>query len=261
MSKTIIMIHGMWGTDWYWQNYKTFLESKGYKCVSPVLRYHDMNPKESPDRRLGATSLMDYVDDLEKEIRKLDESPIIMGHSMGGLLAQMLGSRGLGKALVLLAPASPRWINATRITVLRTFWDIMTVFKIFPRWGFWKKTHRISFKKAAWAVLNLMPKEEQREIYEKFVWESGKASAQIGFWLLDFKKTTKIDSASVTCPVLVIAGTQDRITPVSVSLAVAKKYKDVSTYKELEGHAHWLVGEKGWENVVEYIVDWLENEQ
>ncbi|MEJ2634735.1 MAG: alpha/beta hydrolase, partial [Calditrichia bacterium] len=100
MSKTIFMIHGMWGTPWYWEYYRNYFKEKGYQFLTPTLRYHDMNPGDLPDPRLGTTSLLDYAADLEREIGQLDEKPIIMGHSMGGLLAQMLGSRGLGQSLV-----------------------------------------------------------------------------------------------------------------------------------------------------------------
>jgi len=80
-----------------------------------------MNPKAKPDDRLGTTSLLDYAEDIENEIRKLDAKPIIMGHSMGGLLAQILGSRGLARALVLLTPAAPAGIRSLTPSVMRSF--------------------------------------------------------------------------------------------------------------------------------------------
>ena len=84
MEKTIVMIHGMWGGGWCWDHYKPFLENKGYHCITPILRYHDRDPNDEPDPRLGTVSLTDYADDLEKQIRKLDVPVILMGHSMGG---------------------------------------------------------------------------------------------------------------------------------------------------------------------------------
>ena len=104
MAETIVMIHGMWGGGWNWENYQKFFEGKGYHCLTPTLRFHDVDPKAPPHPQLGTTSLLDYAEDLEKEIGKLDTLPILMGHSMGGLLAQILGSRGLAKALVFLEP-------------------------------------------------------------------------------------------------------------------------------------------------------------
>jgi pimeloyl-ACP methyl ester carboxylesterase len=126
-----------------------------------------MDPNDKPDLRLGTTSLLDYARDLEEYIHNLDQKPFLMGHSMGGLLAQILGARGLAKGLVLLTPASPSGINALKYSVIKSF------------------------------------------------------------WLLDFKGGSKVDQSNVSCPVLVVAGTEDRITPASVVRKVADKYKAV----------------------------------
>jgi non-heme chloroperoxidase len=251
MSETIVMIHGMWGSGWYWENFKGFFETKGYRCVIPTLRFHDMDPKGIPDPRLGATSLLDYAEDLEKLIRELQVRPILMGHSMGGLLAQILGSRGLAKALVLLTPASPRGIIALKASVIKSFWSGLTT------WGFWRKPFRQTFDEAAYSMLNLMPFESQKSIYDQFVYESGRAAFEIGFWLFDSKGAARVDESKVTCPVLIIAGEKDRIVPASVTRKIAEKYKRVSTYKEFPDHSHWVVGEPGWQEIAEYIKEWL----
>ena len=251
MAETIVMIHGMWGTGWYWENFKGFFEGKGYQCVVPTLRYHDMDPKGIPDPRLGTTSLLDYAADLEKLIRELEGTPILMGHSMGGLLAQILSSRGLAKALVLLTPASPHGIIALKPSVIKSFWSGLTT------WGFWRKPLRQTFAEAAYSMLNLMPFESQKSIYDKFVFESGRAASEIGFWLFDSKKAARVDESKVTCPVLIVAGEKDRIVPVSVTRKIAEKYKKVSTYKEFPDHSHWVVGEPGWQQIAEYIEEWL----
>lgn len=252
MAETIFMIHGMWGGPWYWENYKGFYEEEGYRCVTTTLRFHDMDPKDAPDPRLGTTSLLDYAEDLEQEIQQLGVEPIVMGHSMGGLLAQILASRGLANALVLLVPASPAGILALTPSVMKSFWSVQRT------WGFWKKPMRQRFDEAVYAMLHLLPPDEQRETYDKFVYESGRAAAEIGYWLFDPEGASRVDDSKVPCPVLVIAGTEDRITPPSVVRQVAKKYEAVSTYKEFEDHAHWLVAEPGWQEIAEYAADWLE---
>ena len=249
MPDTILMIHGMWGTSWYWANYRRVFEAKGYKCVAPTLPYHDMDPRGQPDERLGTASLLDYAQALEKEIANLGTKPILMGHSMGGLLAQILGARGLAKALVLLAPASPAGILAIRPSVLRSFWSVQT------KWAFWRKPMRQTFGEAVYSMMHLLPPEEQREAYDRFVYESGRAACEIGYWLFDPRHASRIDASKVTCPVLVIAGSEDRITPASVVRNVARKYR--ATYKEFPNHAHWLVGEPGWQEVAEYAAGWL----
>jgi pimeloyl-ACP methyl ester carboxylesterase len=251
MAETIVMIHGMWGSGWYWENFKDFFESKGYRCVIPTLRFHDMDPNAVPDPRLGTTSLLDYAEDLEKLIRELQVRPILMGHSMGGLLAQILGSRGLAKALVLLTPASPRGIIALKPSVIKSFWSGLT------RWGFWRKPFRQTFDEAVYSMLNQMPSESWKSIYDQFVYESGRAAFEIGFWLFDSKGAARVDESKVTCPVLIIAGEKDRIVPVSITRKVAEKYKRVSTYKEFSDHSHWVIGEPGWQEIAEYIKEWL----
>jgi len=250
-TDTIFMIHGMWGGAWYWADYRQVFEEAGYRCIATTLPYHDMDPKGVPDSRLGTTSLLDYAAFLEQEISRLGEPPIIVGHSMGGLLAQMLSARGLAKAIVLLTPAAPAGILAITPSVIKSFWSMQTT------WGFWRKPMRQTFAEAAYSMLNLFPEKAQKEVYEKFVYESGRAAFEIGYWLFDSKGASRVDASLVTCPVLVIGGTQDRITPVSVVRQVAKKYKAVSTYKEFENHAHWIMGEPGWREVAEYILSWL----
>ena len=252
MTKTIVMVHGMWGGGWCWENYKRFFESKGYQCITPTLRFHDMAPKELPNPQLGITSLLDYVGDLEKEIHQLDTPPILMGHSMGGLLAQMLGSRGLAQALVLLTPGAPIGIIALRPSVIRNFWSVLT------KWGFWRKPMRPTFNGAVYSMLHLLPVEERKKIFGRFVYESGRAGWEIGFWFLDRKGAARVEEAKVTCPVLVVAGGQDRLSPASVVRKVADKYRAVSTYKEFPNHAHWVIGEPRWQEVAEYVSDWLD---
>ena len=245
------MVHGMWCGKWSWKEYRAFFEEKGYRCRVPVLRHHDIDAGSKPDPLLGTTSLLDYAADLQKEIEALGERPIIMGHSMGGLLAQILGARGLARALVLLTPASPSGIIALTPSVVRCFWSVLT------RWGFWRQSNRPSLKESVYSMLHLMPDDEQRIIHSRLVHESGRAAGEIGFWPLDPHHATKVDEKRLDCPVLVIAGSEDRITPASVVKKVAVKYKNVSSYLEFENHAHWVLGEPGWEEIADSVEQWI----
>ena len=252
MAKTIFMIHGMFGGPWYWENYIRVFEREGYHCVATTLPYHNIGAGEVPDARLGTVSLLEYADALEKEISKLDSKPILMGHSMGGLLAQMLASRGVAEAVVLLTPASPAGIVAVRPSVIKSFWSVLTT------WGCWRKPMRLTFDEASYSMLYLLPLGEQKEIYDRFIYESGRVMFEIAFWLFDSTHASSVDEDKVTCPVLVIAGSKDRITPASVVRRVASKYKAVSTYKEFDDHCHWVVSEPGWQDVANYVMRWLE---
>lgn len=251
MNEHILMIHGMWCGDWVWDSFKGFFESKGYHCITPTLRHHDKKHGAVSHDRIGTTSLLDYAEDLENEICRLDRKPILMGHSMGGILAQILGSRGLAKALVLLTPAAPRGIVALKPSVIRCFWSVM------KKPGFWKKPMLPTFDEAVYAALQLFPVQEQRELYERLVPESGRAGFELGFWLLDRRRASGVDARRVTCPTLVIAGALDNITPSSVVRRVADKYGPVATFREFRNHAHWVIGEPGWQEIAEYGSEWL----
>jgi len=248
-ENVIVMIHGMFGTQKVWKNYKAFFEEKKYRCVIPNLRMHISKFNEIPPSQLGTVTILDYVQDLEKEIYKLNVCPVIMGHSMGGLLAQILASRGLAKALVLLAPTPPYGIMNIRYSTLRGFWSVIT------KWGFWRKPICQTFDEAAYSILHLLPLKEQKQVFSEMVYESGRVLLEIGLWFLDSKKASKVDESKVDCPVLVIAGSEDRITPPSIARKVARKYK--STYKEFSNHAHWIIGGPHWEEVANYIFNWL----
>ena len=116
---------------------------------------------------------------------------------------------------------------------------------------------RQTFAESAYSTLHLLTEKTQKELYDRYVYESGRAACEIGFWFLDPKGAARVDESKVTCPVLVIAGAQDRITPASVVRKVAEKYKTVSTYRELPKHAHWVILEPDWQEIAENIADWL----
>ena len=251
MDRTIMMIHGMWGGAWCWEYFKPFFEDKGYHCVTPILRYHDMDPNDEPDFRLGSVSLTDYADDLEKQIRDLGEPVILMGHSMGGLLSQILASRGVAEAAVLLTPAAPYGIMGLTPSVIRSFWSILTV------WKFWQKPGRQTFKEASFSTLGVLSADMQEKEFGKFVYESGRVIFEIGLWPMDLKQSSKVDESKVNCPVLIIAGSEDKITPASVVRKVANKYQKVALYREFEQHGHAVLQEPGWEDIAGHTLDWL----
>ena len=248
---TIIMIHGMFAGDWIWENYRKYFEERGFRCITPILRYHNRPLNDPPPPQLGTTSLLDYVSDLESEIRKLDQPPIIMGHSMGGLLAQIIASRVMAKSLVLISPAAPWGINAVTFTVLKSAWLNKS------RFVFWNEPVPPTFEGTVYSTLHLVPPEEQKRIFQRLTYESGRAVWETGLWLFDLNRASKVDETKVTCPVLVISGSEDRITPAKTGRKIARKYN--AAYKEFENHAHWILGESGWEDVAQYIHEWLQS--
>ncbi len=158
MERTLFMIHGMWGTPSMWEDWEGWFSDRGWRCVTPVLRHHDLDPAEDPDPRLGTVSLEDYAADLEQEIRSLPERPVLMGHSMGGLLAQKLAVRGLGRRAVLLTPAAPSDILALRWSVVRSF------LSYFFRPAFWRRPHRPTFGEMSYSTFQLLGEDGWQDI-------------------------------------------------------------------------------------------------
>jgi pimeloyl-ACP methyl ester carboxylesterase len=252
MSKTIVMIHGMCGGGWYWREYQQFFEAAGYQCLAPYLPYHEVDPAAEPHPALGEMSLLDYANALEALIRSLPDKPILMGHSMGGLLTQILAARGLADAVVLITPASPAGILALTPSVVKSFLPVLT------RWNFWKKPFKLDYDTVEYAMLHRVPAPDRQGLYDQMVYESGHAAFEIGYWLFDSKNASKVNAEDVKCPMLVIGAAEDRITPASVVRQVARKYPQAQ-YREYEQHAHWIIGEPDWERVANDTLSWLNN--
>jgi pimeloyl-ACP methyl ester carboxylesterase len=135
--------------------------------------------------------------------------------------------------------------------VIRSFWSGLS------SWGFWCKPFRQSFAEAVYSMLQLLPPEEQREVYARFVYESGRAASEIGFWPFDRRHASQVSEERVRCPVLLVAGAKDRITPAAVTRQIAARYGPGAEYREFPHHAHWTEGEPGWEDVATYVALWL----
>ena len=252
MSRTVVMIHGMFSRAWVWERYRPLFEERGWRCVTPVLRHHDHEPDEPPPEALGTTSILDYVEDLAGVVAGLDEPPVVVGHSMGGLLAQMVAARGLAAAAVLLTPAAPAGIIGISPAVLRSFAGILLT----P--AFWRKPVLPSWHAALYGLLNGFPdEEERRSIYSRLVPESGRAVFEIGLWPLDRRHAARVPAGQVRCPVLVVGAEHDRATPPGVVRRIARRYPQAE-HHEMAGMAHWVLAQPGWDQVAGLVLEWLD---
>ncbi len=252
-GETILIIHGMWGGPWIHDNLRSFFERKGYDVVIPWLRYHDVDPGADPDPRLGSLSLLDYADDLQKIIEGMESPPIILGHSMGGLIAQILAQRGLGKHIILLTPAAPAGIFQISPSALRSF--LPTVL----RPAFWKTPSRVSLSSARRSLMHLLTEEQVRKNHDRMVPESGRVAFEMSFPQLDKRKAAYIDESKIKAPMTIISAGKDRITPASVVKRTYDKYQKRATYREFPDNAHWIPGEPGWEKMANHIHEQITN--
>ena len=253
MSKTLLMIHGVGCGGDVWDRMKRDFAMAGWTCETPTL-FPDLRTKSDAPDGLADLTLTDYVDAATKMAsdiaEKTGQPPVIMGHSMGGLIAQKLTAAGAARAGIFLTPAQPEGCTVTDLRVLRTFWNILKVgqknvpggvFKVGPN-GF------------SWGVLNAVPKDRHDEIYADALFDSGRVYH-------DLANPSAIDESKVTVPTLTIGAKKDRATVIKAVRKVGAKYAKAShpgDYIEYGNHAHWIVDEPGTEQVSADILEWLD---
>jgi len=252
MSKTVVMIHGAFAGGWCFENFADALGERGWTCHAPDLRFHGDGSIAAPDPRLAETSITDYAADVARSIEALPEKPILIGHSMGGLIAQKLAAKGLAQALVLLASCAPWGILPSSDDERAIATGLMSA------GPFWTRALQPVFEVAANDSLANLDAAAQREIFDRLGAESGRALFELFFWMFDARRATEIDVASVRCPVLVVAGSQDKVVSAATGRRIAQLYGRPATFREAQGHGHFLLLEEGWERLAGLCADWME---
>lgn len=245
--QNIVLIHGMWSTGWDSPAMVEFLSQHGYRCHTPVLRHHNRQETD----QLGQIGLKDYIHDLRALCDTLDAPPILFGHSMGGLLAQILASQIECRALILSSTAPPAGIMNLYPSVIRAFLHVMLHF------GFWNKAYGISYENARRAIFNDLSEQKARDLYQDLAFESGRAIFEIGLWLLDKSHAAKVEFARIQCPVLMASGTLDKITPHAMHKQVCKKYPQ-AVFKSYP-HGHMLMHSQSHHQLQQDILNWLQS--
>lgn len=246
----LVMIHGAFCGPWSFDSFRKPFEAAGYDVQAPVLRHHDCG--QSPPAALGKVSLLDYARDLESLIDTLGAAPVLVGHSMGGLLAQMLAARGKARALVLLAPSAPWGVLPS------TIFEVASAQTLLFSGGDYRGTViPPSYQIAAAHSLDKLPRDERSRVYARFVPESGQATFEIMNWTFDLRRAAHVRARDVACPVLCLAGSDDKINPPSTVARIAARYRGRALFEQVEGHSHWLIGEKGHDKIAARAVQWL----
>jgi pimeloyl-ACP methyl ester carboxylesterase len=248
----LFCIHGLWATPGTFTRLKSRFEAAGYEVVAPALPYHDRDPTLPPPADIGTLTVEDYAQFLEAEIAKLPSPPVILGHSMGGLLAQVVAARVAHAGLVLLSTA------ATATTVVPGFATVRTMGGVVLKWGWWHAPTRIEYAAAKWGIYNGVPDEITRAEYAGLVWDSGRVLAEMTLPTLSKTRATTVDYSRLDKPALVIVGSEDRITLAGISRATARKLAGAVDYHEIPGAPHWLFWGDLETKVGDYLAAWLE---
>ena len=253
MSKTLLMIHGVGCGGDVWDRMKRDFAMAGWTCEATTL-YPELRTKDNPPAALADLTLPDYFDAATKTANEMaerdGEKPVVIGHSMGGIIAQSLAARSVVRGAIFLTPAAPKGCSVTDLRALRTFWNIVKVGRKNIPGGVFK----VGPKGFSYGVLNAVDKARHEEIYADALFDSGRVYD-------DLLNPPDIDEAQISIPTLTIGAKKDRATVIKSVRKIGAKYAKASTpgdYFEYSNHAHWIVDEPGTEQVSADILEWLD---
>jgi alpha-beta hydrolase superfamily lysophospholipase len=188
-------------------------------------------------------------------VRGLDEPPIIMGHSFGGLVTELLLDRGFGAAGVAISPAPVKGVLRLPFAQLRS------AFPVLSNPANRKRTVELTPSQFHYSFTNTMSDTEAKAAYDRYeVPGPGRVLFQAAFANLTPRAATKVDFRKADrAPLLVMGNDQDHTVPASVSKEAATRLgKGPATvdYKEFSGRPHFTAGAPGWEAVADYALEW-----
>jgi pimeloyl-ACP methyl ester carboxylesterase len=249
-AQTVVLIHGMWMTPLSWDNWVEHYNSRGYRVLAPGWPgVKDPEETRRDPSALKGLRLTQIVDHYEQVIRRLDRPPIVIGHSFGGLTTQLLLNRGLGAAGVAIGTAPPKGVLVLPPSTLRAGFPALK--NPFNRDGLCP----ISKKQFRWRFTNTLSQEQSDAIYDEhyipgtnrpFFDALGSAAA--------------VDSGRATrAPLLLIAGGEDHISPLSLNrniLKLQRKAQSPTELKEYAGRTHFMAGMDGWDEIADFALNW-----
>ena len=233
---TIVLIHGLWLTPRSWEGWKARFEERGHKVLAPAWprmagEVEEIRRDPSVLNGLGVTEIVDHYDRI---VRGLGAPPVIMGHSFGGLVTELLLDRGLGAAGVALSPAPVKGVLRLPPAQIRT------AFPVLGNPTNKNKTVGLTPNQFRYAFTNTMSDEDAQAAYERYqVPGPGRVLFQAAFANFNPRAVTKVDFHKDDRPPLLVVGNgADHTVPASVSKEAATrlgKSRAVVDYKEFVG--------------------------
>lgn len=251
--QTILFITGAFITNGCWDQWKVYFETKGYKTFAPSWPHKDATAEvlrnRQPDALVASNRLADLVDYYAGIIKQLPHQPILIGHSIGGLIVQLLLQRGLGALGAAIHPVPPQGIFTLKLSFLKAGWGALGFFTPV------KQSYLISYKAWQYGFTNGMDDEEQKEYYYRYAIPESKLIVRD-----TITKAAKINFKTVRPPLLIISGSTDHSIPASLNYSNFRKYRNnpsVTDYKEFAGHNHFVFGRSTWKENAEYVLEWI----
>jgi pimeloyl-ACP methyl ester carboxylesterase len=254
----MVLIHGAWLSSNSWDNFVTYFGEHGYQVSAPEWprKQEGVEAQREHSEDLAGLGVTEIVDHYEAIIRGLDEPPVIMGHSFGGLFTQLLLDRGLGRAGVAMSPAQPKGILRLPLSTLKS---------ASPALAHPSRRHGVvplTLEEFTYAFVNTLSPEDAKAAYETYcVPETGQIFYEAGFANFQLHSPTKIDWDNPNrAPLLVVGAEKDHTITASLSRDEFKKQSkspSPTAYLEFEGRPHMMMAVEGWEEIASGIDDWL----
>ncbi len=254
----VVFIHGLWVLPSSWANWTDFFKQAGFAPLTPdwpddpeTVDEARSNPDVFAKKTLG--QIADHTTDI---IKALDKKPAIMGHSTGGLLAQMLAGRGLSAATVAIDPGTFRGVLPLPFSTLK----VAGPFLINPRTR--GRAISLTFDQFKYGWANALEEKEAKELYDTFhVAGSGIALAQMGNANLNPWTEAKVNTKSPDRgPLLIIEGEKDHTVPWAIANASYKRQSRnpaVTEIVKVANRGHALTIDHGWREVAQTALDFV----
>ena len=254
----VVFIHGLWLLPSSWDNWVGLFEEAGYAGVTPVWPDDPLTVEEAranPDV-LAKKSLKQIADHTAEVIGALDGKPAVMGHSTGGLLAQMIADRGLSAATVGIDPGPFRGVLPLPFSALKSASPVLA--NPFNR----GKAITLTLDQFKYGWANALSEEEAKQLYETFhVAAPGVALMQMANANLNPFTEAKLDPKNPERgPLLIIDGEKDHTVPWAIANASYKKQSRnsaVTEIKKIPNRGHSLTIDSGWREVAETALEFV----
>ncbi|MBL0739868.1 alpha/beta hydrolase [Chryseolinea lacunae] len=255
-SKTIVFITGAFITHLCWDNWIPHFESQGYKVIVPQWpnKTDDAEAMRNahPNPAVASTRLAALTDYFAGIVSQQQEKPILIGHSIGGLIVQLLVQRELAALGVAIHSVPPQGLITFNLSFLKAGWGPLGFFTPV------KVPFLMSFKQWQFAFTNGMSMEEQTQTYYKLATPESKLLVRD-----TITAAAKVDFGKAHAPLLFLAGAKDHTIPASLNYSNYKKYTEISSvtdYKLFESANHAVLVQACWKEKATYILNWIKRQ-
>ncbi|MFI5185244.1 MAG: alpha/beta hydrolase [Chitinophagales bacterium] len=254
----IVFIHGLWMHSSTWKHWMQFFSQHGYESLNPDWPGDGATVDESRanTKAIANHSIKEVADGYAKIIASLTSKPILIGHSFGGLMVQILLGRGLAAAGIAIDPAPIKGVWQLPFSAIRASFPVLgNPFNL-------TKAVSLTHKQFHYAFTNAINEKESRDLYDRFTVPSpARPLFQVAFATLNPKAENKVNTANTERgPLLITSGDKDHIVPPILCRAAIKQYRKspaVTEFKSFTNRGHSLALDHGWMEIAEYSLKWL----